>query len=306
MVRGLTSRARRLGCAFVLAMVAGPLAAIDIVVVASSAEGRSRVVADAVLQASTPHVLTHGGHADGALETERIRRAALVIALGQDAALAVAAHEDAPPMLVALVSRADFEHLRGHWPIPRMTGLFIDHPVERHLRLIRAVLPEAECTGLVLGPQSRTFEADLAPATESAGLAIEHSFAASAGDVVPALERHLARCASALTLPDAVVSHPHVARAALLTSYRMQRPLFAYSRSWVEAGALAALFSTPATVTRDLLDWIDALESPQRLPEPAHASHFELAMNTRVARALGLQVPDEDTLRAAVTAGRHP
>lgn len=303
---GLASRVRRLACALTLSMMAGPLAAIDIVVVASGTEGSSRVVADAVLQASTPHVLTHGGNADGALETERIRRAALVIALGQAAALAVAAHDDVPPMLVALLSRADFEQLRDRRPTHRMTGLFIDHPVERHLHLIRAVLPEAECTGLVLGPQSRSLEADLGPATEAAGLAIEHSFAAAAGDVVPALERHLARCAAALTLPDAVVSHPHVARAALLTSYRMQRPLFAYSRSWVEAGALAALFSTPATVTRDLLDWIDVLESAQRLPEPAHASHFELAVNTRVARALGLQIPDEETLRAAVTAGRQP
>ncbi|MBA4742229.1 MAG: hypothetical protein H2060_05925 [Azoarcus sp.] len=296
----------RLVGAFALSLAAGPLAAIDIAIVASQSKGSSRVVADAVLQASSQHMLVHGGSADGALETEHIRRAGLVIALGEAAALAVAADDDAPPMLVALVSRADFERLRGHEPTRPMTGLFIDHPVERHLRLIRAVMPEAECAGLVLGPQSRSFASEFGPAADAAGLAIEHSFAASAGDVVPALERHLARCAAALTLPDSVVSHPHVARAALLTSYRMQRPLFGYSRAWVEAGALAALFSTPATATRDVLDWIDAFESTERLPEPAPAYHFELAVNTRVARALGLQIPDEDTLRAAVTAGRQP
>tara|TARA_R110002049_G_scaffold29236_4_gene99234 strand:+ start:1018 stop:1935 length:918 start_codon:yes stop_codon:yes gene_type:complete len=303
---GLAPRLRHLVCALALTVAASPLAALDIAIVASQSKGSSRVVADAVLQASSKHMLVHGGNADGALETEHIRRAGLVIALGEAAALAVAADDDAPPMLVALVSRADFERLRGHEPTRPMTGLFIDHPVERHLRLIRAVMPEAECTGLVLGPQSRSFESEFGPAADAAGLAIEHSFAASAGDVVPALERHLARCAAALTLPDSVVSHPHVARAALLTSYRMQRPLFGYSRAWVEAGALAALFSTPATATRDVLDWIDAFEPTEQLPEPAYAYHFELAVNTRVARALGLQVPDEDTLRAAVTAGRQP
>ena len=94
----------------------------------------------------------------------------------------------------------------------------------------------------------------------------------------------------------------------LLTSYRVQRPLFAYSRAWVEAGALAAVFSTPATAIRDLLDWLDGLdglEDVRRLPPPSRARHFDLAVNTRVARALNLSVPDEDALRAAVAAGRE-
>lgn len=307
--RMIAGRLRAIGHACAVAIVllacALPARAADVAVLMSRADGPERVIADALTGAPGRHRVFLAGNTEDGVSAAALAEASLVIALGARAAQSALAL-DGRPVLVALVTHGEFERLRTASPSGAMTALLLDQPAQRHLRLIRAILPQAACTGLILGPESRHAETRFEPAAARAGLPVASHFAADARDVLPAIERLLGRCHAVLTLPDAVVSNPTVARAALLTSYRMQRPLFAYSRAWVDAGALAAVFSTPATVTRDLLDWLDGLGDPRQLPAVQQARHFDFAVNARVARALNLTVPDEDTLRTAIAAGREP
>lgn len=300
MVRGLF---RLFATAALAAACAVPVQAHDIAIVTSRAQGAEREVADALLAASGPHRLFLAGNVEQGLTPGALGNSALIIALGAEAAQRLLDQER--PVLAALISAGEFKRLRAAAPQAALTGLLIDQPAERHLALLRAALPQSACAGLLLGPESHAAQRRFETAAARSGPPLQADFAASARDVLPVIERLLASCGAVLTLPDPVVSNPTVARAVLLTSYRMQRPLFAYSRAWVEAGALAAVFSTPATATRDLLDWLAAFDDPRRLPPPQPAGHFDLAVNTRVARALNLPVPDESTLRAAVAAGRQ-
>lgn len=295
---------RLLGIAFVALACIAPALAHDIAVITSRAQGPDREVADALVAAGGRHHLFLAGSAENGVAPDALKDSTLVIALGAPAAEAAMRTER--PVLVALVTANEFERLRAAAPRTNLSALLIDQPPERHLALIRAALPDAGCAGLLLGPESHGAQARFEKLGPRITPEVSIEFAATARDVLPALERLLGRCAAVLTLHDSVVSNPTVARALLLTSYRTQRPLFAYSRAWVEAGALAAVFSTPATATRDLLDWLDALDETFRLPLPRMSRHFDIAVNARVARALNLPVPDEDTLRAAVAAGRQP
>lgn len=287
----------------ILACVA-PALAHDIAVVTSRQQGPDREVADALIAAGGRHHLFFAGSAEAGVAPAALKDSTLIIALGTPAA--EAALRSDRPVLAALVTANDFERLRAAIPRARISALFLDQPPERHLALIRAALPDTRCAGLLLGPESHAAQARFEKLQSRLEPETRIEFAATARDVLPALERLLSRCTAVLTLPDSVIANPTVARALLLTSYRTQRPLFAYSRAWVEAGALAAVFSTPATATRDLLDWLDALDETLTLPPPRMSRHFELAVNARVARALNLPVPDEDTLRAALSAGRKP
>lgn len=296
-------RMRRFGLALLALACATPVFAREIAIVTSREQGVEREVAEALLASGRRHPLFLAGSVERGLQPGALKDSGLVIALGLNAAQGLVKGDR--PVLVALVTANDFEKLRTSAPRAQLSGLFLDQPASRHLELMRAALPQAGCAGLLLGPESHGVQSRFETAADQAGLKLDADFAASSRDVLPVLERLLGRCEAVLTLPDGVVSNPTVARAVLLTSYRVQRPLFAYSRAWVEAGALAAVFSTPATAIRDLLDWLDGLEDVRRLPPPSRARHFDLAVNTRVARALNLSVPDEDALRAAVAAGRE-
>lgn len=295
---------RMLGVALLALTCMAPALAHDIAVITSRDQGPAREVADALVAAGGRHHLFLAGSAENGMAPDALKDSTLVIALGASAAEAAVRSER--PVLVALVTANEFERLRAATPRAKLSALLIDQPPERHLALIRAALPEATCAGLLLGPESHGAQARFENLGPRIAPEVSVEFAATARDVLPALERLLARCAAVLTLHDSVVSNPIVARALLLTSYRTQRPLFAYSRAWVEAGALAAVFSTPATATRDLLEWLDALDDTLALPPPRMSRHFDIAVNARVARALNLPVPDDDTLRAAIAAGRQP
>lgn len=295
---------RRLVVAWLMLLGVTPVLAHDIAVLSSRQQGPDREVADALVASGTRHRLFFAGSADAGAAAGALKDSTMVIALG--AAAAEVAVQGERPVLVALVTINEFERLRAAAPRARLSALFIDQPPERHLALLHAALPDAECAGLLLGPESHGAQARFGKLQSRQSPEIRFEFAAAARDVLPALERLLGRCPAVLTLPDSLIANPTVARALLLTSYRMQRPLFAYSRAWVEAGALAAVFSTPATATRDLLEWLDALQDPFSLPPSRMPRHFDLAVNARVARALNLPVPDEDTLRAALSAGRKP
>lgn len=295
---------RPLGFFLLVWLSASSALAHDIAVITSRAQGLEREVADSLVAANTGHRLFLAGDAEHGIDSAALKTSSLIVALGANAAQTVM--HGSTPVLVALVTENEFARIRSAGPEAPITALYLDQPPERHLALLRAAMPRTTCLGVLFGPDSQGAQAGFEASASRLEIALRTDFAASARDVLPVIERMLGRCNAVLTLPDAVVSNPTVARALLLTSYRMQRPLFAYSRAWVEAGALAAVFSTPATATRDLLEWLDGLTNVQRLPPPRNARHFDIAVNTRVARALNLTVPDEDTLRAAVAAGRLP
>lgn len=283
----------------VLGMLAVSCAALayDVAVVTSRGEGSDLIVAEALVAAPGKHQAFLAGNAD-ALSADALGDSPLVIALGTRAAHAVLQTESRP-VLVALIHAHDLEVLRKEHPDGLWTALLLDQPAERHLRLIRAILPEAQCTGMIFGPDSRLREPEFTQPKLSS-LRVMPAFAASAKEVLPTLERVLRSCQAVLTLADPVVSHPTVARASLLTSYRMQRPLFGYSDGWVRAGALAAVFSTPDTITRDILEWLERHDPARPLPAGGLARHFDIAMNERVARALGIPLPSIESVRAAV------
>ena len=57
----------------------------------------------------------------------------------------------ARPTLVTMIARSRFEVLRKAHPQAALSAWLLDQPVERQLRLLRAVVPERKRVGLLLG-----------------------------------------------------------------------------------------------------------------------------------------------------------
>ena len=92
------------------------------------------------------------------------------------------------------------------------------------------------------------------------------------------------------------------ARNVLLSVHRWRVPLFGISAAYVRAGALAAVYSTPRQIGRQLAEALAAIapDGPIELPAPRYPKYFELGVNYRVAEALGLAVADEAALQRAL------
>lgn len=210
-----------------------------------------------------------------------------------------AARASLPPILATLVSRSQFEQLSLRTPPERLSAIVLDQPMSRHVALIRAMLPDAGRLGFLFSAASLHLEDELREAATNRTLKTNTRRISTPNELLGALDGILSSSDGLLILPDPVTAAPTLARPILLSSYRYRKPVFAYSRAYVEAGALAAVFSTPEDIARDLADLLKHWTAlPDTLPPARAPERFSIATNAQVARALGLNLPTEATLQA--------
>lgn len=282
--------------------------ALQIALALSQPGGAQQAFADAfqVALAHSGHTLTLAGNVDVGLDDGALSRADLVIAAGPQAAAAVAMRHRRPTLAV-LLSRSQWATLRAGHPQAVLSAMLLDQPVERQIRLICAVLPKGSRIGVLRSVEGGALDPELARSAAAGGLKLIDQSIDGAGEVIGGLERLLPVSDALLVLPDPVLSASSPARSVLLTSYRFRRPIFAFSKSYVEAGALAAAFSTPEDVAADVADWLRTLAGGVvRLPPPRGPSSYQVAVNRQVARALNIGVPSDAQLRAQLAGGGHP
>ena len=108
----------------------------------------------------------------------------------------------------------------------------------------------ARTLGVLLGPSNAALQAPLAQLAERLGYKLVVRQVNEQAALLPALQQTLEPSDALLALPDPLVFSRNTAQTVLLTSYRHQTPVIGYSRAYVTAGALAAVFSTPEQIAQ--------------------------------------------------------
>ena len=248
------------------------------------------------------------GVAGDKLDESELAGASLVIAVGTNASRTLARMENTGPVLSVLVPRLTFERIASESGRSRQkntfSAIFLDQPLGRQLGLLRHALPGRKRLAVLLGPESATQLPRLRSAVARIGLELQTEQVAGEADIIPALNRLLPVNDVLLALPDGVAYNRDTARPILLTTYRHQRPLLGFSQAYVAAGALAAVYSTPAQLARQTAEFLRTLPAGRvTLSSPQYPIYFGVAVNRNVARSLGLDIPDEAALRDALERG---
>ncbi len=108
-----------------------------------------------------------------------------------------------------------------------------------------------------------------------------------------------------LALPDARVVNADTAQNLLLTSFRLRAPVVAWSAGYVRAGALAAVYTTPAQAGAQAAELARALLRGAAVPAPQYPRTYSIAINRQVARSLGLEIDDEAQIRERMQRGER-
>lgn len=224
----------------------------------------------------------------------------LLIAVGTRAMQAVAQDPPDLPVLNVLVSRSAFEKIasRGgqYADSAKFSAVFLDQPFSRQLDLIRLVLPERKRIGVLLGPESAMAASQLQAAAKPAGFGLVFDKAENEKELLPALKKLLGESDVLLSVPDATIYNRGTIQSVLLTTYRHQTPVIGFSSAYVKAGALAAVYSTPAQIGRQAAEIALHLSPRSGLPPPQMPRYFSVSTNTQVARSLGIPLASEETL----------
>jgi hypothetical protein len=201
-----------------------------------------------------------------------------------------------PPLLAILVPRLAFERTADQTRVRagNLSAVFLDQPPGRQLELIRLALPAVRNVGVLVGGESKAHVAALEKAAKERGMEVLPSTVGPSG-LFAALQPLLDDAEVLLALPDPAVFNGQTAANILTAAYRHQVPLVGFSPAYVKAGALLALYSTPAQVGTRSGEMLRHALSGKSLPPPQWPQEFVVSINRDVARSLGF-VLDESQL----------
>lgn len=221
----------------------------------------------------------------------------LLIPIGIRATDSVIREAGTTPVLASLVLRASFhaslrqreKETQMRHGKRRISAILLDQPVSRQLHLTRLLFGRIKRIGIPLGPNSQSLSREIERTARQLKLSIDIENIDSADNLMRQLSQLLDRSDVLLALPDPVVFNRRNVRYILLGTYRKRIPVIGFSRSYVQAGALAATYSSPEKIGKQTAEAIIRWQKNPSLELPADIppKYFSVAINEQVARSFG-------------------
>ncbi len=223
----------------------------------------------------------------------------IIVAVGSEAAELAAENAPQLPVLNLLVPQQMHQHLarrHQHRQSGLYSAIYLDQPPERQIGLIRLAFPDRKVIGVLVGPASAMVVPGLQSACVSRDADLIVATANGPAELAAALRPLTQEADVLLALADPAIQNSGTVRNILISAYRASLPVVAFSPSYVSAGAVLALYSTPRQMGRQGADAILQWQRERRLPPPQYPRDFEIAINDSVARSLNLVIDPLSTL----------
>jgi ABC-type uncharacterized transport system substrate-binding protein len=217
------------------------------------------------------------------------------VAIGTKA-LEMALARPSRPVLALLVPRSAYERLAAGRQ--GVSALYLDQPLARQLQLLELALPSLKQVGAPLGPASRELKDPLQVAARGNGIQVSTAVIERSSDLYPALNELAPESQAFILFPDPLVAHPSSLHNLFLHTYRLKRPVMAYSAALAKSGAIMALYATPEQQGDEAARWLSDSWSNGgfRLGAPRYPRRFTISVNSTVARSLDISLPSVDVL----------
>ena len=235
------------------------------------------------------------------LSRDAEKKFSLVITVGSKSAIALAKlHNTTIPVLCTMLPKSVYDRLKENYEDSSIfSAIYIDQPESRVFDLIKVVLPQIKNVGLLVSNNTKINNSSLTKTASGKSLNLELGHVDASGDVVSVLNDVLDRTDVLLTVPNPVVLNSKTVQSILLTAYIHKTPVVSYSPAYVRAGALMAVYSSPAELGKYVGEKLVELKSRKywNLDEPGHPKYFSIALNEKVARSMGISISSTDDVR---------
>lgn len=228
--------------------------------------------------------------------------AQLIIAAGTAAARVALDRPEGPSIITSLLTQSAYEAVRLQFAAYRapVSALFLDQPSYRQIAFIKKLFPDNHIVSMAVSDANRRLLPRYLRSATQQQLTLNAIVAPASEPPLSTLENMLAKADSVyLAVPDSTLFSRENIRPFLLTSYRYQRPVIAFSPAFVQAGALAALHSTPTQQAADLAQLLSRIKPTSTsvpLPPPISPTRFSVVFNPHVARSLKINLPSETSI----------
>lgn len=232
-------------------------------------------------------------------------RTDLIITAGAEALRQTLARNLNQPVLATLLPRQTYEKVISDAgkQRQRVSAIYLDQPPNRQAAFLRHLLPEHKRVGILLSNETRHQYNQYKQAFSTNRYSLQSDESDGENTLVAALGTLLPRIDVLLAIPDSTIYKRDNIKPILVTSYRYQRPVVGFSASFVGAGALAAIYSTPSQIANQTAELIKS--NGANLAAAQGPEMFAISINRTVANALNLSIPDEASIRRAMIAERE-
>jgi putative ABC transport system substrate-binding protein len=255
--------------------------------------------------------------ANAGVRTRSLRPSAadttLTLAVGAIAARIAVERPGQEPLVLAMLSRLDYEALKAASPAlrrsDRRVGVLLRDPaMADQLALVGAVLPQKYRIGVIATSESQPLVRELQRAAQGASPAwdVQVEYAPDATSLAAALRAVVPRSDALMVLPDLIGDSQAATLSVLRAGATAGLPVFGASEGLVRSGGLAAAVSTPAQLAQQarLLGQKVASGGGSSGPLVEAATPATVRVNATVARGLGLRLPQEQELTERLTVTR--
>lgn len=272
-----------------------PAHAIGVSVVLSSEHPSYSTVAEAIKQQLAPSVSLHEWQADtlpAALPEDD-----LLVAIGTKALKTLLQRNLQQPMLASFLPRRSYEETQQSFTHNgNISAVYLDQSMALQLRLIKQLAPHTTTIGSVFGPSSQADSARLYSAAYEQDLEL-HTVALNPDDnPIAVLQPIIEQSDLFLAIPDQSAFNRASAKWSLFIALRARKALIGFSEKYVDAGALAAVYSTPEQIGRQTAEAVDNYLENGIFPAPAHPRYFTVKVNDNTARLIGWPIPNAEQL----------
>jgi len=225
----------------------------------------------------------------------------LIVAVGMKATELAAAQAGAP-VLAVMIPETGYQELLAQTSrqaaTRAITAIYLNQPWDRQFDFLQAALPERRRIGLLYSPDTHIDVEGLRQHIAKRGGSLVALPVRSAETLFSSLERVLDGSDLLLAIPDSAIYNSSNIRNILLVSYRKGVPLIGLSQSYVNAGALCAVFSTAEQMAEQTGATVISFSRNRRLPGTHYPAEFTIAVNQQVARSLGIDLPSPETIQS--------
>ena len=182
------------------------------------------------------------------------------------------------------------------------SDLITAQPDCKHIKLIKSINPDWTTVGVLSSIGSLDIAAALTKCAIRHNLNLQVYAITDNSDLLVTLETAVENNKALLAITDPLIYNKHTVKNILLTAYRHRKPVIGYSDSFVQAGAIAAIYTSPETVGDKAAEIISGFfDNNWQFDNNIYSTRdFSISTNTQVATSLDIVLPSEESIRKSI------
>ena len=231
---------------------------------------------------------------------KNLQKADLVVSLGSSAADRVMARKISQPLITTLITESAFNSLaeKHYGNITEAVSLgvnpiFLDQPFERRLRLACRLVNQLDKIGVMLGPSAVANKSIYTDSIADKSLKPQMITIDPNANPIKQLDPVIKSSDVFIPLADSHLINVTTAKWILQLGYRYRVPVIGYSANYVDAGALASVYSSPEDVSKQTAELIHSLLTKKHKHQIHSPKYCTIKFNKSVAWNLNIDIPDD-------------